>query len=85
MAKNENLHKAKKNAKDEFYTQYRDVSNECVHYRPHFNGKVIYCNCDDPTWSNFWRFFHNNFRSLGIKKLIAKGGGIWNMKLIMNM
>lgn len=71
MAKNENLHKAKKNAKDEFYTQYKDVSNECVHYRPHFRDKVIYCNCDDPTWSNFWRFFHNNFRSLGLKKLIA--------------
>lgn len=69
--KNDTLHSAKKNTKDEFYTQYKDVSDECVHYRPHFKGKVIYCNCDDPTWSNFWRFFHNNFKSLGLKKLIA--------------
>ena len=71
MAKHETLHKAKKNQKDEFYTQYSDISTELANYRQHFRDKVIYCNCDDPTWSNFWRFFHNNFRSLGLKKLIA--------------
>ncbi|MBR3344105.1 MAG: adenosine deaminase [Solobacterium sp.] len=71
MAKNENLHAAKVNANDEFYTQYNDIANELGHYREHFRGKTVYCNCDDPTWSNFWRFFHNNFASLGLKKLIS--------------
>ncbi|MBE6121653.1 MAG: adenine methyltransferase [Erysipelotrichaceae bacterium] len=71
MAKNENLHTAKVNANDEFYTQYSDIANELGHYREHFKGKTVYCNCDDPTWSNFWRFFHNNFSSLGLKKLIS--------------
>lgn len=71
MAKNENLHRAKKAKADEFYTQYKDISNELNRYREHFPGKTIYCNCDDPTWSNFWRYFHNNFRSFGLKKLIA--------------
>lgn len=71
MAKNESLHAAKTAANDEFYTQYNDISNEIPHYRPHFKGKVVYCNCDDPTWSNFWIYFHNNFKSLGLKKLIS--------------
>ena len=71
MAKNEDLHKAKKAKADEFYTQYCDISTELANYRQHVKDKIIYCNCDDPTWSNFWRFFHNNFRSLGLKKLIA--------------
>ena len=71
MAKNETMHKAKKAKSDEFYTQYRDISSEFSNYRIHFRDKIIYCNCDDPTWSNFWRFFHNNFKSLGLKKLIA--------------
>ena len=71
MAKNENLHAAKTAANDEFYTQYNDISNEIPHYRPHFKGKVVYCNCDDTTWSNFWIYFHNNFKSLGLKKLIS--------------
>ena len=71
MAKNENLHKAKKAKADEFYTIYSDISSELGNYRQHFKDKVVYCNCDDPTWSNFWRFFHNNFKSLGLKKLIS--------------
>ena len=71
MAKNKNLHAAKTAANDEFYTQYNDIANELPHYRPHFKGKVVYCNCDDPTWSNFWIYFHNNFKSLGLKKLIS--------------
>lgn len=71
MAKNENLRAAKANANDEFYTQYSDIANELGHYREHFRRKTVYCNCDDPTWSNFWRFFHNNFASLGLKKLIS--------------
>lgn len=65
------LHNAKKAKNDEFYTRYKDIAEEMGHYREHFRDKVIYCNCDDPTQSNFWRYFHNNFASLGIKKLIA--------------
>lgn len=71
MAKNGNLTAAKKAKNDEFYTQLTDIEKELVHYKDHLNGKVIFCNCDDPTWSNFWRYFHLNFAHLGLKKLIA--------------
>ena len=71
MPKNANLHNAKKAKNDEFYTQLTDIEKEMYHYREHFRGKVIFCNCDDPTWSNFWRYFHLNFEFLGIKKLIS--------------
>lgn len=47
------LHKAKKVKNDEFYTRYKDIAEEMGHYREHFRDKVIYCNCDDPTQSNF--------------------------------
>lgn len=70
-SKNSNLHAAKSAKNDEFYTQYSDIAEELKHYKEHFKGKVVYCNCDDPEWSNFWKYFHNNFRSLGLKKLIA--------------
>ncbi len=62
---------AKKAKNDEFYTQLSDIAKELTHYRDHFRGKVIFCNCDDPTWSNFWKYFHLNFAFFGLKKLIA--------------
>lgn len=68
---NKNLHIAKKRKNDEFYTLYSDVVEELKHYKNHFAGKVVYCNCDDPTWSAFWRYFHLNFAELGLKKLIS--------------
>lgn len=71
MAKNNNLHKAKDAKNDEFYTQLTDVSKELMHYKQHFKGKVVLCNCDDPTWSAFWKYFHLNFAELGLKKLIS--------------
>ncbi|MCY4146801.1 MAG: adenine-specific methyltransferase EcoRI family protein [Chloroflexi bacterium] len=71
MAANRNLHKAKSNKKDEFYTQLVDIENELRHYTDHFRGKVIYCNCDDPRVSNFFHYFAYNFRVLGLKKLIT--------------
>lgn len=71
MAKNENLHKAKDAKNDEFYTRIEDVAEELRHYKKHFEGKVVFCNCDDPTWSAFWRYFHLNFAELGLKKLIS--------------
>ena len=71
MAANANLHKAKNAKNDEFYTQLTDVSKELMHYKPHFKDKIVLCNCDDPTWSAFWKYFHLNFEALGLKKLIS--------------
>ena len=71
MAANRNLHAALKAKKDEFYTQLVDIENELKHYRDHFRGKVVYCNCDDPRVSNFFRYFSRNFDRLGLKKLIT--------------
>ena len=71
MAKNSNLHAAKKAANDEFYTKLSDIENELKHYKDHFKGKVIFCNCDDPEESNFWKYFQLNFEFLGLKKLIS--------------
>lgn len=68
---NANLHKAKDAKNDEFYTQLTDVSKEMMHYKQHFKDKVVFCNCDDPTWSAFWKYFHLNFAELGLKKLIS--------------
>ena len=71
MALNKNLNQAKQGKKDEFYTQLPDIENELRHYRSHFKGKVVYCNCDDPRVSNFFRYFSQNFEHLGLKKLIT--------------
>jgi hypothetical protein len=68
---NKNLHKAKTNKKDEFYTQLPDIEREIKHYKKHFKDKVVFCNCDDPRVSNFFHYFSYNFEKLGIKKLIA--------------
>ena len=57
MSLNENLRKAKRQKNDEFYTQRSDIENELRHYTEHFRGKVVYCNCDDPSVSNFFHFF----------------------------
>ena len=71
MAQIRNLHAAKGAKKDEFYTQLEDIENELRHYRSHFKNKVVYCNCDDPRVSNFFKYFSLKFRHLGLKKLIA--------------
>ena len=68
---NKNLNKAKKIKKDEFYTQLEDINNELKHYREHFQGKTVLCNCDDPRVSNFFKYFAYNFEFLGLKKLIT--------------
>lgn len=68
---NANLHKAKDVKNDEFYTQLTDVAKELMHYKGHFKDKIILCNCDAPTWSAFWKYFHLNFAELGLKKLIS--------------
>lgn len=68
---NSNLNQAKEAKKDEFYTQLSDIENELRHYRSHFQGKTVLCNCDDPYESNFLKYFALNFNALGLKKLIA--------------
>ena len=68
---NSNLHKAKKAKEDEFYTRLEDIERELSHYSEHFKNKVVFCNCDDPESSNFWRYFELNFEHLGLKKLIS--------------
>ena len=71
MANNKTLSNAKRAKKDEFYTQLVDIENELVHYKEHFRDKVVFCNCDDPYESNFFKYFAANFNHLGLKKLIA--------------
>ena len=68
---NKNLRKANKAKNDEFYTQLIDIENELKHYKEQFKGKVVYCNCDDPFESNFFKYFASNFKALGLKRLIA--------------
>jgi hypothetical protein len=70
-ASNQTLNKARDAKQDEFYTQLNDISNELRHYKEQFRGKVVFCNCDDPFESNFFKYFALNFNSLGLKKLIA--------------
>lgn len=67
----DNLDRAKRAKNDEFYTLYSDVAKELAHYQQHFKGKIVYCNCDNPEKSAFWRYFHINFSAMGLKKLIA--------------
>lgn len=71
MAGNTNLHNAGKAKKDEFYTQLTDIEKELRHYKKHFNDKIVFCNCDDPFESNFFKYFVLNFNRLGLKKLIC--------------
>src|SRR4026207_2087769 len=68
---NRSLTEAKKTREDEFYTQLPDIERELRHYKTHFKGKVVYCNCDDPRVSNFFHYFSYNFEKLGLKKIIA--------------
>lgn len=68
---NKNLNAAKEAKKDEFYTQLEDINNELRHYREHFRGKTVLCNCDDPRISNFFTYFAYNFEFLGLKRLIT--------------
>lgn len=71
MGGNTNLARANREKNDEFYTRLTDIEKELRHYRKHFKGKTILCNCDDPFESNFFKYFVLNFNRLGIKKLIA--------------
>lgn len=71
MSRSNELSTAKKDKKDEFYTTLEDIELEMKNYRDQFKGKTIFCNCDDPYESNFFKYFAMNFNYLGLKKLIA--------------
>ena len=71
VSKNSNMHKAKAEKNNEFYTLLTDIEKELWNYKDQFKGKVVYCNCDDPEWSNFFKYFSLNFEFLGLKKLVT--------------
>ncbi|MXW52867.1 MAG: modification methylase [Gammaproteobacteria bacterium] len=71
MALNKKLNLAKQSKNDEFYTQLADIENELRHYKSHFKGKTVYCNCDDPRASNFFHYFSHSFEHLGLNKLVT--------------
>ena len=75
---NRNLNRASVNRNDEFYTRFEEIERELVHYKPHFKGSVVFCNCDDPKeaenlkeGSHFWNYFYKNFEHLELRKLIT--------------
>ena len=68
---NKSLHVAKAVQNDEFYTCFEDINEEVSHYKDKFKDKVVLCNCDDPEFSNFWKYFHLDFSTLGLKKLVS--------------
>lgn len=85
---NKNLSKAKTNKADEFYTQYSDIQaemNAYIEYNPDvFRGKTILLPCDDPEWSNFTKFFAQNFENFGLKKLISTSFAIESKSIDLN-
>lgn len=70
-SKSANLAAARAAKEDEFYTQLADIERELMHYKKHFKGKVVYCNCDDPRVSGFVHYFSHNFEALGLEGLLA--------------
>ena len=68
---NAKFHKAKKNKNDEFYTRLETIEKELQYYWPHFENKVVFANCDDPTWSNFYKYFRAKFKTLKLKEFIT--------------
>ena len=84
MANNSNLGAAKAAKNDEFYTQYADIQKEInayLEYNPDvFRGKTVLLPCDDPEWSNFTKFFAQNFERLGLKRLISTSYAVESKK-----
>ena len=71
MNTNNTLNNAKKNKKDEFYTRYEDIAKELPYYKEQLANKVIYCNCDNPKYSNFYKYLKDNIHDYKLTKLIA--------------
>ena len=77
MPNNRNLKIAQKAKKDEFYTQYSDIAKELPYYKEQLAGQIIYCNCDNPKYSNFYKYLKDNFHEYKLKKLIATHLGLY--------
>lgn len=73
MPSNRDLNAAKVRKKNEFYTTRVLIEEEMRHYRPHFKGKSVYCNCDDPESSEFYAYFKRFFNRLGLTRVISTG------------
>lgn len=71
MGNNSSLIRAKVQKNDEYYTKEDDIAKELSYYEKYFKNKIVYCNCDNPEYSNFWKYFRENFTKLGLKKLIS--------------
>lgn len=69
--KNISLTLARKRKNDKFYTQLSDIENELIYYKKHFKGRTVFCNCDDPEYSNFWQYFKLNFEHLELQRLVT--------------
>ena len=76
---NESLRKAKKVKNDEFYTFYKDIAKEMKYYKKELEGKVVYLPCDNPKWSNFYKYFKRNYKKLKLKGLIATYYDVTNL------
>lgn len=76
---NKNLKKAKKVKNDEFYTFYKDIAKEMKYYKNELEGKVVYLPCDNPKWSNFYKYFKRNYKKLKLKGLIATYYDVTNL------
>ena len=78
---NRNLQEAKKKKNDEFYTRYEDIEKEITNYTSYLEGKWIYSPCDDFRWSNFKKYFKDNFENLKLKHYtctcLDRGNGAW--------
>lgn len=77
MSTNTNLHSAKKAKNDEFYTQYEDIAKELPYYKEQLAGKIVYCNCDNPLYSNFYKFFKDKFEEYKLKSVVATHIGLY--------
>jgi len=69
---NRNLRNANKVKQDEFYTQLTDIESEIKHYKDQFRGKIVYCNCDDPYESNFFKFFASKFNDYKLRNSLQQ-------------
>lgn len=76
---NKNLRKANKVKNDEFYTFYKDIAKEMKYYKKELEGKVVYLPCDNPKWSNFYKYFKRNYKKLKLKGLIATYYDVTNL------
>ena len=72
-----NLHSAKKAKNDEFYTQYEDIAKELPYYKEQLVDKIVYCNCDNPLYSNFYKYLKEHFSEYKLKLLIATHIGLY--------